>query len=177
MKCAIARSTIAVVLLLLSPPLAAAQSAKMPRVGLLGLGSTESSPGFEALRQGLREQGWVEGQSITFEDRTAVGHYSQMEGVAAELVRLDVDIIVTSSTTTAPAAKKATKTVPIVTIAGNDPLEVGLAASMARPGGNVTGLTTSRREVFAKRIQLLKEIIPRLSRITVLSDPEVGHSR
>ena len=158
---------------LANPLGAAAQpAAKMPRVGLLGIGSSASSPDFEALRQGLRELGWVQGQSISFEDRTAVGDYSQIEDVAAELVRLKVDVIATSSTTAALAARKATKTIPIVTIVGSDPVEMGLAASLARPGGNVTGLAYQSREVLAKRMELLKETIPRLSRIAILWDRE-----
>ena len=158
--------------LLAAPRAAEAQQAKAPRVGLLGLGSAESSPLFEALRQGLRERGWVEGQNITFEDRTTVGHYSRLLDVAAELVRLKVDVIVAWGTTTALAARKATRTIPIVTAAGNDPVEIGLAASLARPGGNVTGLTTSGRELIGKRIELLKETLPGLSRVAVLWNPE-----
>jgi putative tryptophan/tyrosine transport system substrate-binding protein len=156
----------------LAAPLAArAQSAKVPRVGLLGLGSAESSPFFEVLRQSLRERGWVEGQNIAFEDRTAVGQYGRVPDVAAELVRLKVDVIVAWGTSTALAARKATGTIPIVALAG-DPVEMGLAASLARPGGNVTGLTSSGRELVGKRIELLKEAIPRLSRIAVLWNPE-----
>jgi putative ABC transport system substrate-binding protein len=158
--------------LLAAPRAAEAQQAKAPRVGLLGLGSAESSPLFEALRQGLRERGWVAGQNITFEDRTTVGSNSRLPDVAAELVRLRVDVIVTWGTTTALAARKATRTIPIVTAAGNDPVEMGLAASLARPGGNVTGLTTSGRELIGKRIELLKETLPGLARIAVLWDPE-----
>jgi ABC-type uncharacterized transport system substrate-binding protein len=156
----------------LAAPLAAeAQPGKAPRVGLLGLGSAESSPLFEALRQGLRERGWVEGQNIAFEDRTHVDHHRRLPDVAAELVRLKVDVIVTWGTSTALAANKATRTIPIVTAAG-DLVEMGLAASLARPGGNVTGLTTSGRELIGKRIELLKETLPRLSRIAVLWYPE-----
>jgi len=158
---------------LLAAPLAAeGQRAKAPRVGLLGLGPAEASPFFEALRQGLSERGWVEGQNIAFEDRTRVGHSSRMPEVAAELVRLRVDVIVAWGTTTALAARKATGAIPIVTAAGW-PVEMGLAASLARPGGNVTGLTTtSGRELIGKRIELLKEALPRLSRIAVLWYPE-----
>src|SRR6266852_2928016 len=157
----------------LAAPLAAeAQPAKLPRVGLFGLGSAESSPFFEALHQGLRERGWVEGQNIAFEDRTTVRQYSRLPDVAAELVRLKVDAIVTWGTTPALAASKATGTIPIVTSSGSDPVEMGLAASLARPGGNVTGLTTSGRELIGKRIELLKETLPRLARIAVLWYPE-----
>jgi putative ABC transport system substrate-binding protein len=169
----VTRLAIAVTLLLLAAPLAAeAQSAKAPRVGLLGLGSPEWASLFEALRQGLRERGWVEGQNIAFENRTTVGQYSRLPDVAAELVRLKVDIIVTWGTTAALAARKATGTIPIVTTTGSDPIETGLAASLARPGGNVTGLTTSGRELIGKRIELLKEFLPELSRIAVLWNPE-----
>ena len=107
-----------VVLALLAAPLAAEaqQAGKVPHVGLLGLDSAEVSPLFEALRQGLREGGWVEGQNIVFEDRTTVGDYGRLPDVAAELVRLKVDVIVTWGTTTALAARKATWTIPIVTI-------------------------------------------------------------
>jgi len=165
---------VALTISLLAAPLgAAAQSAKAPRVGLLGLGSaSEPSALFEALRQGLREQGWVEGQNITFEDRTTVGHYSRLPEAAAELVRLRVDVIVTLGTTTALAARKATRTIPIVATAGSDPVEMGLAASLARPGGNVTGLTSSGRELIGKRIELLKETVPGLSRVALLWNPE-----
>ncbi len=158
--------------IVVAPFAAEAQEAKAPRVGLLGLGSAESSPLFEALRQGLRERGWVEGQNIAFEDRTTVGHYSRLPDVAAELVRLKVDVIVAWGTTPALAARKATGTIPIVTTAGSDPVEMGLATSLARPGGNVTGLTSSGRELVGKRIELLKEALPRLSRIAVLWNPE-----
>jgi putative ABC transport system substrate-binding protein len=172
MRFAVARFATPVTLLLLIAPLvAAAQSAKTPRVGLLGLGSAESSQRFEVLRQGLSERGWVEGQSIAFEDRTTVGHYRLLEDVAAELVRLKADVIVTRGTTAALAARKAARTIPIVTIAGND-IETGLATSVARPGGNITGLTNNTRELVAKRIELLKETLPGLSRIAVLWNPE-----
>ena len=154
MRLTVTRLAIAVTLLLLAASLSAeAQPAKAPRIGLLGLGSAEPSPSFEALRQGLRERGWVEGQSFTFEDRSAVDHYNRLPDVAAELVRLNVDVIVAYGTTAALAARSATRTTPIVTVAGSDPVETGLAASLARPGGNVTGLTNSGRDLVAKRLE------------------------
>ncbi len=155
-----------------APLSAEAQPVKAPRVGLLGLGSTEASPFFEALRQGLRERGWVEGQNIAFEDRSTVDHYNRLPDVAAELVRLKVDVIVTSGTSATLAARKATGTTPIVTVVGADPVEMGLAASLARPGGNVTGLTTGARVLVGKRLELLKESLPGLSRVAVLWNPE-----
>lgn len=172
MRFTVARFATAVTLLLLVAPVAAAQSAKTPRVGLLGLGSADSSSRFEALRQGLREHGWVESQTIAFEDRTKVSQYNRLGDVAAELVRLKVDVIVTWGITAALGAQKATRTIPIVMTAGNDPVEMGLAASLARPGGNVTGLTVRPRHLVAKRIELLTETLPGLSRIAFLSVSE-----
>jgi putative ABC transport system substrate-binding protein len=173
MKLQDTRLGIVIILLLLVAPLAAeAQPMKVPRVGLLGLGSGERSPFFEALRQGLRERGWVEGQNITFEDRSRVDHYNRLPDVAAELVRLNVDVIVTAGTTATQAARKATGIIPIVTVVASDPVETGLAASLARPGGNVTGLTNSGRDLIAKRLELLKETLPGLSRIGVLWNPD-----
>ena len=171
MRFAVARFATAVTLLFLAAPLVvAAQSTKTPRVGLLGLGSAESSPLFDALRQSLRERGWVEGQSIAFENRTKVGHYSRLDDGAVELVRLKVDVIVAWGTTAAMAAKKATGTIPIVMTSGS-PVETGLVASLARPGGNVTCVTDSS-VLVSKRIQLLKDALPELSRIALLWNPE-----
>jgi putative ABC transport system substrate-binding protein len=173
MRLTITRLAFAVTLLLLAAPLSAeAQPVKAPRVGLLGLGSAEASPFFEALRQGLRERGWVEGQNITFEDRSTVDHFNRLPDVAAELVRLKVNVIATRGTSATLAARKVTGTIPIVMVAGNDPVQTGLAASLARPGGNVTGLTTSSRESVGKRLELLKETLPGLSRVAVLWNPE-----
>jgi putative ABC transport system substrate-binding protein len=163
---------LAAFLALVAPHALQAQPAPVRRVGLLGVGASESSPFFDALRQGLRERGWVEGQNIAFEDRTAVGHYSRLPEVAAELVRLKVDVIVTSGTTAALAARKATGTIPIVTTAGGDPVETGLAASLARPGGNITGITSMGRELVGKRLEVLKEAIPGISRIAVFWFPD-----
>lgn len=172
MRFTVARLAIAVALLLAAPGSPESQPAKAARVGLLGLGSVEPSPFFESLRQGLRELGWVEGQNIAFEDRSTVDQNSRLPDIAAELVRLKVDVIVTAGTTPTHAARKATGTTPIVTVAGVDPVETGLAASLARPGGNVTGMTTGGRELIGKRLELLKESLPRLSRVAVLWHPE-----
>ncbi len=158
--------------LLIAALTAEAQPVKVPRVGLLGLGSAGRSPFFEALRQGLRERGWVEGQNITFEDRSTVDHYNRLADVAAELIRLNVDVIVTAGTTATQAVRKATAVIPIVTVVASDPVETGLATSMAPPGGNITGLTTSGRDLIAKRLELLKETLPGLSRVAVLWSPD-----
>jgi len=157
----------------LATPLAAeAQQTKLSRIGLLGIGSAEQSPFFEAFRQELRERGWVEGQNIVFEDRSRVEGYKRLPEGAADLVRLKVDVIVTTNTTGAIAVKKATATIPIVTVMGVDPVQTGLAASLARPGGNVTGVAHLGRELIGKRLELLKETLPGVSRIAVLWNPE-----
>lgn len=151
---------------------AAAQSPKVARIGFLALGSGKPSPFFEALRQGLRERGWIEGHNIAFEDHSAVGHYGGLADAADELVRRKIDVIVTSGGTATQAARRATATIPIVTVAASDPVEAGLAVSLARPGGNVTGLTTSGADLVAKRLELLKETFPGISRIAVLWNSE-----
>jgi putative ABC transport system substrate-binding protein len=156
------------VALFIAPPAAHAQQPKAFRIGLLGIGSAEQSPFFEAFRQSLRERGWVEGQTIVFEDRSTVEQYKRLPDVADELVRLKVDVIVATGTTAALAARKATSTIPIVTMIGSDPVQSGLVASLARPGGNVTGLVNLGRELMGKRLELLKETLPGISRIAVL---------
>ena len=161
-----------VTILLAAPLFGNAQAPKPRRIGLLALGSGERSPFFESLRQGLRERGWTEGQNIAFEDRSTVHHYSGLADAAANLVRLQVDVIVTSGGTATQAARKATPTIPIVTVAASDPVQTGLAVSLGRPGGNVTGLTTSGRELVAKRLELLKETLPGVRRIAVLWNSE-----
>jgi putative ABC transport system substrate-binding protein len=137
------------------------------RIGLLGPGSAEESPFFGAFRQGLRDQGWIEGQTVAFEDRSKVA-YSRLPNVAAELVRLKVDVIVAAGTTAALAAKKATGTIPIVTAVGSDPVQSGLVAGLARPGGNVTGMTNLSRDLTGKRLELLKDTVPAATRIAWL---------
>ena len=160
---------------LLAAPLAAeGQPAGMVyRVGYLSGASATVSPRFvEAFRQALRELGWIEGQSIVIEYRFAEGRFDRLPELAAELVRRKVDLIVANLTPTAVAAKNATATIPIVMINGNDPVRLGLVASLARPGGNVTGVAYSvGLDILGKLLELLKEAIPRLHRVAVLSDP------
>jgi len=143
------------------------QRTKVHRIGYLasasGLGPLE-----EAFRQGLRELGYVEGKNIAIEYRLAQGKLDRLFDLAAELVRLKVDIIVTPSTLDAFAARRATTTIPIVMAASGDAVGTGLVASLARPGRNVTGLTVLARELSGKRLELLKEAVPRLSRVAVL---------
>jgi putative tryptophan/tyrosine transport system substrate-binding protein len=122
----------------------------------------------ESFRQGLRELGYMEGQNILLESRWAEGHRERLAELAADLVRLDVAVIVTESTPAALAAKQATHTIPIVTAAVGDPVAVGLVASLARPGGNVTGLTFQAPELSGKRLELLKEAAPQTTLVAVL---------
>jgi putative ABC transport system substrate-binding protein len=129
-------------------------------------------PASTRFRQGLRELGWVEGQNTVIDYRYAEGRFDRLPGLAAELVRLKVDIIVAAPTPAAAAAKKATGTIPIVMIAVGDPVGLGLIASLARPGGNVTGLSFSvGPEILGKQLELLKETVPKLRRVAILSNP------
>ncbi len=127
----------------------------------------------EAFRQGLRELGYAEGRDITIEYRWTEGRDERLPDLAADLARLNVDIIVTSGLGT-QAAKRATSTIPIVMQVSIEPVEKGLVASLARPGGNVTGLTTSTEDLPGKWMELLKDILPRVSRVAVLFDPRAA---
>jgi putative ABC transport system substrate-binding protein len=165
-RLAVIRPVTAVVLLLLSAFLdtAAAQPMeKGPRVGYLHPGS-HSDPvrqrHLEAFRQGLRELGYVEGQNIAIEPRWAEGQYDRFPALAADLVRSKVDVIVALSGAATQAAQQATRTIPIVMSLVNDPVGSGLVASLARPGGNVTGLTIMSPDLAGKQVQLLKEVVP-----------------
>jgi putative ABC transport system substrate-binding protein len=151
---------------LLAAPLAAeAQAGKVWRIGLIAVAR---ATGEEAFFERLRELGYVEGQNLVTERRYSEGRAERFPEFAAELVRLKVDIIIVSTTPAALAIKSATKTIPIVFPTAIDPVGAGVVASLARPGGNITGLTTQAPDLVAKRLQLLKEAIPRLSRIAVL---------
>ena len=158
---------------LLAAPLAAeAQPAgKVYRIGLLGTHSGQASP-MEALRVGLRDLGYMEGKNIVIEHRWAEGKYDRFPALVAELLALNVDVIVTQGgTPPALAAKRATTTTPIVMTGVGDAVGSGLVESLARPGGNVTGLTDSVPELHAKRLELLKEAVPTASRFAVLLNP------
>jgi putative ABC transport system substrate-binding protein len=147
----------------------AQQPTKIPRIAYLTAGSLSSqSARVEAFRQGLREFGYVEGKNIVIEWRYAEGKLDRLAVLAAELVLLKVDVIVTSSPTATRAAKEATVTIPIVMTADSDPVGSGHVASLARPGGNISGLSTLAPEISGKRLELLKEIVPKLSRVAVL---------
>ncbi|TAJ81693.1 ABC transporter substrate-binding protein [bacterium] len=158
-------------LLALSLPAEAQQSKKVPRIGfLIGTSPSTISDRIEAFRQGLRELGYVEGKNIVIEYRYSEGKLDRLSELAAELVRLKVDAIVTSGGTPTRAAKEATVTIPIVMGFDNDPVGNGFVASLARPGGNITGLSALSAEMSGKRLELLKEIVPKLSRVAVLGD-------
>jgi len=142
--------------------------AKGPRIGVLTLAVWSSTPLAEAFSQGLREHGYVEGQNIVLEHRYAEGNAGRLFALAAELVRLKVDVIVTQSDAAALAAKHATQTIPIVMAIAGDPVKAGVVASVARPGGNVTGLTLVHPELSGKRLQLLKEVVPKTTVVAVI---------
>jgi len=145
---------------------AAAQPTKIPQIGYLN-GGARSSVRSEPLRQGLLEFGYVEGKNVVIEWRFAEGKRDRVPALAAELVRLKVDVIVTSSATDTRAAKAATATIPIVMTNDGDPVGAGFVASLARPGGNITGLSTLSPELSGKRLELLKDTVPKLSRVAV----------
>jgi putative ABC transport system substrate-binding protein len=161
--------------LLVTPPAADAEApARVPTVGVLSAGPAGGAlamPGREAFERGLAELGWVPGRNIRVEYRYAEGKRERLEALARDLVLLGVDVIVARATGTIQAAKQATATIPIVmSAAGFDPIQLGLVASLARPGGNVTGLTLLNQDLQVKHLELLKEAVPRLSRVAVLGN-------
>jgi putative ABC transport system substrate-binding protein len=175
-KAGLSSILIGVVLLAIGVMAEAQQPKKVPRMGYLAeVDPATDSARAEAIRVALRELGYIEGQNIGIEYRYAGGKFDRLPELAAELVLLKVDIIVLSGG--APgmlAAKNATKTIPIVmTGGGPDPVEAGFVASLARPGGNVTGITNLSRELGGKRLELLKEAVPKVARVAVLNDPAI----
>src|SRR5262245_19975144 len=179
MKKKITVLTLCAMLFALCYPVEAQQSAKVPRIGYLSSGNSSSdSARAEGIRLALRALGYVEGQNIAIEYRYAEGRNDRLPGLASELVRLNVDIIVAAGgTLTVRAVMNATKTIPIVMVgAGIDPVRAGFVESLARPGGHVTGLTVLNTDLGGKRLELLKEAVPKLSRVAVLYDPAVPAS-
>jgi putative ABC transport system substrate-binding protein len=146
---------------------------KVPRVGfLISEALSGQASRIEALRAGLRDRGYVEGKSIAIEIRSAEGNYDRLPGLAAELAGLKVDVLVAFGIKALAAASKATSTIPIVIPAtSSDPVAMGLVSSLARPGGNVTGSTTFGPEIMAKRLELLKDVMPGMTRVAVLVNP------
>jgi putative ABC transport system substrate-binding protein len=147
----------------------AQQPTKVWRLGYVTSGGAPSS--IEPLRQRLQDLGYIEGKNIVIEFRSAEAKTDRVPGLVAELVQLKVDVLVLPGLTAIHAAKQATKTIPIVMVANFDPVETGIVDSLARPGGNITGISTLQRELSGKRLELLKEAVPKMSRVGVLWDP------
>ena len=168
--------TLYAMLLALCHPVEAQQPTKIPRVGILFIGGRDQ-PHLEAFKQGLRERGYTEGKNIVLEYRYAEGKVDRLSSLAAELVQLNVDVIVTTSGNSARAATEATKTIPIVLTTGADPVKTGLAESLAKPRGNVTGLSIVEEDLSGKRVEILKETFPKMTRVAYLWNPvAVVHS-
>src|SRR6266850_4824904 len=161
-------------LLITVPSAHAQQEKKIPRIGYISGTGSASNPGpyVEALRQGLRELGYVEGKSFAIEFRGAEGMPDRAKTLVTELVQLKVDVIVVPFLSAINVARQATKTIPIVMVTQVDPVAIGLVKSLAHPGGNITGLTTLQRDLSGKRLELLAEVVPGLSRVGVLRNPE-----
>jgi putative ABC transport system substrate-binding protein len=179
LRSTIARSSHAIagallaLLLLISPLFAQAQQAgRTPRIGIVWNYSPVGAASFAAaFRQGLSALGYVEGQTILLEERWTGGKLDRLAPLTAELIRLKVDVLVTTTTPAARAAQRGTRTIPIVMTMVSDPVESGLVANLARPGANITGLSSMHPELSRKRLELLKEVIPRVSRVAALSNP------
>jgi len=155
---------------LAAPLCSFAQATKMPRIGILFIGS-RNQPHLESFKRGLGEHGYTEGKNVTIEYRYAEGKEDRLPALAAELVQLKVDVIVVTADVSAEAAQMATKTIPIV-VATGDPVAWGLADSLAKPKGNVTGLSVILAELSAKRVELLKDTYPKMTRLATLFDPK-----
>ena len=170
MKAVMSSIVFSVVLLAVGVTAEAQQPAKVPRIGYLsGSSLSVTAARVEAFQHGLRDLGYVEGKNIVIEWRSGEGKLDRNLAHAAELVRFKVDVIVAAGATEIRAAREATATVPIVMIRGGDPVGSGFVASLARPGGNITGLATLRPELSGKRLELLKETVPKLSRVAVFA--------
>ncbi|MFL6816881.1 MAG: ABC transporter substrate-binding protein [Bradyrhizobium sp.] len=150
----------------------AQRSTKVPRVGVLLYNTVHGDPNSAPFHQGMRELGYVDGQNVTFEYRFAEGRPERLPGLAAEMARLTPDVIFALGGDVAPHAIKATKTIPIAFAVSTDPVRGGLVASLARPGGNATGVTFLQDELAAKRLGLLKEVAPKVSRLAFLYNPD-----
>ena len=179
-QCAVPSILVAVVLLAVAVIADAQQETKVRRIGFLSALSgppATSAANLDAFQRGLRALGWVEGQNLAIEYRWAKGKYDLLPELAAELVRLKVDVIVTNASRAATAAKQATTIIPIVFDVMGEPVSMGLVASLAQPGGNLTGVSGLGAELSGKQIELLKEVVPRLTRLAVLANPSsVGAS-
>ena len=152
------------------PLVARAQQPKVPTIGALVIGNISPEEFWREFRQGLRDLGYIEGQNIRFEFRSAEGQIDRLPELAAELVRLKVDVIVTWFTPTAVAAKQATREIPIVMAETGDPIGTGLVMSLPRPGGNVTGIASVTAELAGKSVQLIRDMLPSARRVTALAN-------
>jgi putative ABC transport system substrate-binding protein len=166
-----------VIALLITPVITAAQQEKkIARIGLLTSGNPQRqarNPRMQAFFQGLRERGWIEGKNILIERRFAEDQLSELDRLATELAALKIDVIVTAAFPPAKAAKNATSTIPIVILDPGDPVGTGLVKSLARPGGNVTGISSIAPDLAAKRLQLLKEAATKINRVAVVFNDEI----
>src|SRR5262245_29187380 len=171
-------SWLLIIALLMTAPADAQQTKRAPKIGFLSrdihpADSRSAAPrNLEAFRQGLRDLGYVEGKTIIIDYRFADGRVERMPALAQELIALQAEIIVADTTASARAAKKVTSTIPIVITSGSDPIRSGLVASLAKPGGNVTGLTNLNLELLGKRLELLKEVVPKVARFAFLDDDD-----
>ena len=171
-KAAVPSILVAVILLAFAVIAEAQQPTKIPRIGYVsGTGTaTNQGPYVEALRQGLRDLGHVEGQTFVIEYRGAEGQIERVPNLVEELINLKVDLLVAPVPRAIRTAKQATKTIPIVMVSGIDPVASGAVESLARPGGNLTGISTLTQDLNGKRLELLKEVVPKLSRVGILLD-------
>jgi putative ABC transport system substrate-binding protein len=156
---------------LLTAPLAAAPPGKVMRIGILATGTPHSAPHWQAFEQRLHELGYVDGHDITIEFRHAEGSAERLRDLAAELVRLPVEVLVAGSSAATKAAQQATRTIPIVMASSGDPVGLGFVGSLAHPGGNITGMSNFVAELPGKQLELLKEAVPRSARVAVLTNP------
>src|SRR5215475_14247586 len=170
MKTKIYWLSLCTLLFALSVPVAAQQAARIPRIGFVTSGGNPNSPGLrvEAFQRGLRELGYVEGKNILVEYRYIEGKTERVPVIVSELLRLKVDVLVSTTLATVRAAKQETHTIPIVVVIPDDPVALGLVHSLARPGGNITGLTRLSRDLSGKRLELLTEVLAGISRVAVL---------
>jgi putative tryptophan/tyrosine transport system substrate-binding protein len=172
LKLAKASLGVALILLLTAPIAAPSQDRRTYRIGFLGLSSpADYAPNLQAFRRGLGDLGYEEGKNISIEYRWANGRYERLPALAAELVRLSPDALVTHAAPGIRAARQATTTIPIVMGVSSDPVRLGFVKSFARPGGNTTGVATSQVDLAAKRLELLKEVVPTLRQVAVLWNP------
>jgi len=165
----LSRFLVVLIVVALSVSAEAQPATKIPRIGVLLAGGGEG-PGLKALRQGLRDLGYIEGKNITIEYRFTKGNLKEISDLAADLVHKKVDVIITSGTDLARAIQQVTTTIPIVLVVTGDPVGTGLVASLARPGGNITGFSIMSPELSGKRLELLKEAVPKIERVGVLWD-------